>query len=254
MNYDSATSQCYLYAHVTAHKSGSGGTWKSYDQKLKPGTAESCHDTAGLVSAWESDGSLKTLAALSAKHNKSVLLSFGYQSRPDAHRAPVGALRPGGTDCSVWVRCYDEPCQASLAEAALTAFSSKPFFSGALWSYWSTDPTQGGRSDSSRSPRGKPAEAVLRKFFGADSLEVPPVSATLPGNDDATRSASSGGRGSGLAPAGARNGYVFGTGEWSAPNVTLADAKLSIGNAVKAGANALEFMVTLYLLRGKDLS
>ena len=51
---------------------------------------------------------------------------------------------------------------------------------------------------------------------------------------DTTSTSSSGGR-SGKAPEGARNGYVFGTGEWSASNVSLADAKLSIDNVVAAG-------------------
>ena len=55
------------------------------------------------------------------------MLSFGYQSRPDAHRAPAGALRPGHTDCSVWVRCYDEGCQASLADAVRKSAFFEPF-------------------------------------------------------------------------------------------------------------------------------
>ena len=264
INYDELSSQCYLYAHVTAHKSAGNSTWRSYEQRLQPGTASSCHDTAGLISAWESDQSMQILTQLSAKFNRKVLLSFGYQSRPDAHRAPGGALRPGATDCSVWIRCYDEACQASLADAALTAFSKAPFLSGVLWSYWSADPTQGGRSDSSRSPRGKTAEGTLRKYFGAASLAVPAVSATLPedGTGD-TGSSGAGGRGTissnpdrrmtiNAAKAGMRNGYVFGTGEWSAANVTLTEAQLSIDNAVAAGANALEFMVTYYAKHGVE--
>ena len=236
VNYDPKTTQCYLYTRV-AEREPQAGTWRSYDQQLVAG-ASSCHDTAGLVSAWESDASMAALAALAARHKKSVVLSFGYQSRPDAHRAPAGALRPGRTDCSVWNRCYDEVCQASLAQAALTAFGTKQFFGGALWSYWSTDPTQGGISDSSRSPRGKTTEGVLRRFFGADSPEVPPVSALAEEYADAVSVASEGARG-GPAPAGARNGYVFGTGEWSAANLTLADAKRSLDSMVAAGANAV---------------
>jgi hypothetical protein len=64
INFDVVTSQCYLYAHVTAHKpagNSSGSTWKSYDQQLQPGSAASCHDTAGLVSAWESDVSMTAM-------------------------------------------------------------------------------------------------------------------------------------------------------------------------------------------------
>jgi hypothetical protein len=96
---------------------------------------------------------------------------------------------------------------------------------------------------------------VLRKFFGAHSLAVPPVLATLPiaattittttaavdttstssTSTSGTSSTSSSGGRSGKAPEGARNGYVFGTGEWSASNVSLADAKLSIDNVVAAG-------------------
>ena len=96
---------------------------------------------------------------------------------------------------------------------------------------------------------------MLRKFFRAHSLAVPPVLATLPSaattittttaavdttstsstSTSGTSSTSSSGGRSGKAPEGARNGYVFGTGEWSASNVSLADAKLSIDNVVAAG-------------------
>lgn len=54
------------------------------------------------------------------------------------------------------------------------------------------------------------------------------------------------------AKAGMRNGYVFGTGEWSAANITLTEAQLSVDNAVAAGANALEFMVTYYAKDGVE--
>ena len=57
---------------------------------------------------------------------------------------------------------------------------------------------------------------------------------------------------SGPAPAGARNGYVFGTGEWSAANLTLREMMQSMDNAVAAGSNALEFMVTWYALDGVE--
>ena len=207
IQWDSATRQCYLYAHVTGTKPAGNSTWRSFTQALVPGASASCSDTAGLVRSWKATGILETLAELHSRHNRSVLLSFGYQSRPDAHRAPAGALRPGVTDCSVWMRCYDDACQASLVQAALTAFSSQPFFGGALYSYWSTDPSQGGRSDSSRTPRGKSAEGVLRKWFGAQDLAVPPIgiSAALPVVSHYPVDVSSG-----PAPAGARNGYVFG--------------------------------------------
>ena len=251
INWDSLTMQCYLFAHVTGRKAAGSSTWRSFAQTVATGGAESCADTAGLVRTWKADGIIQTLAKLHTRYDKPVIVSFGYQSRPDAHRALAGALRPGYTDCSVWVRCYDDACQASLAEAALAAFSGQPFFGGALWSYWSTDPSQGGRSDSSRSPRGKVAEGVLRKWFGADSISVPPidVSSALPTPEEALNGAA-GDEQVAPAPAGSRNGYVFGTGEWSATNLTLAEAKQSMDMAVEAGVNALEFMVTWYALDG----
>lgn len=232
MNWDAASQQCHLYTQVTQHKPARASSWRSFQQEQQPGAAESCHDTAGLVRTWKANGIMANLTALHARYKIPVVLSFGYQSRPDAHRAPDGAIRPGYTDCSVWLRCYDDACQASLASAALSAFSSQPFFAGALWSYWSTDPTQGGRSDSSRSPRGKMTEGVLRKWFGAESLDVPPIDVTRALPAAASESTGAGGTRSGPAPAGARNGYVFGTGEWSATNLSLAEAQQSIDNAV----------------------
>lgn len=232
IQWDSATKQCYLYAHVTGTKPAGNSTWRSFTQSLARGSVASCTDTVGLVRSWQNDGILETLSALHKRYNKTVVASFGYQSRPDAHRAPAGALRPGYTDCSVWMRCYDDACQASLVQAALTAFSSESFFGGALYSYWSTDPSQGGRSDSSRAVRGKAAEGVLRNWFGAESFAVPPidVSLALPDTTNVVTSASAASSiveaTSGPAPAGARNGYVFGTGEWSAANLTLTEVKI----------------------------
>ena len=85
--------------------------------------------------------------------------------------------------------------------------------------------------------RGKPAETVLRRWFGGDPAperrrRAPPLAAP-PASPTASPTA------------GKRNGFVFGTGEWSDPSIGAdsAAALESIDTAVSAGANALEFMV-----------
>jgi hypothetical protein len=245
-------SQCYLWSHVVSTKPAAGG-WRSFSQSVRPGWPADCSDPALLAAAWNSTTLLHSAVAASQRHGKPfVVTAMGYQSRPLAHRSPAGVVRPGGSDCSGWERCYDTRCQAALFSAFQAAWTGLPGFQGSYVWHWPSDPTAGGTSDSSFTPRGKEAEAVLRRWYGAKSDVVPPLDpfALLGrsgrGGSSATRASPA---------AGKRNGYVFGTGEWSNPafGPTSPESFRSIDNAVTvAGVNALEFMVTWYFFSDSD--
>jgi hypothetical protein len=78
------------------------------------------------------------------------------------------------------------------------------------------------------------ATTITTTTAAVDTTSTSSTSTSSTSTSGTSSTSSSGGR-SGKAPEGARNGYVFGTGEWSASNVSLDDAKLSIDNVVAAG-------------------
>lgn len=55
--------------------------------------------------------------------------------------------------------------QADAYQAFFESFQGKPWWEGVFWWSLSTDPHQGGATDSSYTFHGKPAEAVLKQFF-----------------------------------------------------------------------------------------
>lgn len=57
--------------------------------------------------------------------------------------------------------------QENLYEAALVALGYAPWFNGAFFFNWDTDPGFGGQDNYCMTPQGKPAEQVLRDYFGA---------------------------------------------------------------------------------------
>ena len=56
--------------------------------------------------------------------------------------------------------------QALLYESFINSWASEPAIGGIIW--WEWDKSAGGGTDYNYTPRGKPAEAVLRKWFGSE--------------------------------------------------------------------------------------
>ena len=120
-------------------------------------------DEATLLRLWE--GIEVQLAALHAKFNRSIIFSeMGYCSG-DSGRCfrnmpadEVPSLRT--TNASL-------EAQAVQYEAALKAFSKHAWWLGVFWWNWATDPSFGGRGNSCMDPKFKPAEDVLRRWYGA---------------------------------------------------------------------------------------
>ena len=239
-NYNTTAATCFLYAQVKEYTTDA--TAAAYTQAAAAGMAAEC--AAGpLKLAWATVDKDAGWQSLARRLNKKVIFSaVGYQSRPFAYRAPAGIVRVGGVDCSCWNRCYDPSCQAALYTAFFEHFftsAASGEIDGVFSNGWSLDPTAGGPSDSSHTVRAKPAEAIVRHWFGASPTIAAERRPTAERRHRAPASQQT---------AGKRNGFVFGTGEWSNPSIApdSAAALESIDAAVGAGANALEFMVTWY--------
>jgi glycosyl hydrolase family 113 len=99
------------------------------------------------------------LARLATATGKPLLFGeAGYMSSTYAGRAPYDpnqAYKP------------DHKVQANAYQALLETFGPQPWWLGVVWWEWSF--AYGGERDLTYTPRGKPAEEVLRRFYGARS-------------------------------------------------------------------------------------
>jgi hypothetical protein len=95
---------------------------------------------------------------LSRQWNRPIILAeVGYMSVDGTNRVPGYWALDGATD-------PDE--QALAYQSVFEAFSGKSWWGGVFWWSYSTDPNQGGLADRGYSPHNKPAEDVLRRYFG----------------------------------------------------------------------------------------
>ena len=138
-----------------------------------------------MTAAWAP--TVQMLGQLSAAHGgrRILLTAAGAQSRPNCHMHPwgTGGARQGDGndqgDVSAWPVAYDVECQARVYASLIDAFSphADTWWAGVLFWRWSSDPTQGGPSDSDFCPHGKSAEAVFtnwtnRGVGGADGADT----------------------------------------------------------------------------------
>lgn len=99
------------------------------------------------------------LADLSARWGKPILFTeIGYSSLAGASRAPANCCSEGGT------LALDE--QANAYQAAFESLYSEPWFAGLFWWAWDTNPLAGGPCDGGFTPHDKPAEDVVRAWYG----------------------------------------------------------------------------------------
>jgi hypothetical protein len=110
-----------------------------------------------LVTAWSSY--VDELADLSDRWNKPIVFTeIGYRSIDGAARWPWDWQRTASIDLQEQSDCY---------EAAFEAVWDQPWFGGLFWWDWSADPGYGGPQNDDYTPFGKPAEDVLRTWYGA---------------------------------------------------------------------------------------
>jgi len=128
---------------------------------------------AQLTAAWSPI--VATLDNLAEKWQKPFLFTeIGYRSIDGANRHPWDWQIDGAVDLAE---------QAELYEAALAAVYDQPWFAGVYWWSWDVDPYQGGPCDKNYTIYDKPAEAVLRRWYGAPPRPIDPPP---PAGDGAT--------------------------------------------------------------------
>ena len=127
-----------------------------------PLTEEARPSVAELKAAWRNgkqkltmgSDSYRVVEELAQKTGKKVLFGeAGYRSREFAARQPFdGTARHGEPSGEV---------QANAYQALLETFDAKPWWRGVLWWDWEI----ASANDTSFSPRGKPAEALLTRWI-----------------------------------------------------------------------------------------
>lgn len=128
-----------------------------------PLTDENDPTVAELIAGWAPH--VATLSNLANQWSKSIILTeIGYRSQDGANRHPWD-WRSGGA--------IDLQEQADAYQAALESVYDQPWFAGMYWWSWDTDPFQGGPCDDGYTPHDKPAEDVLRAWYGAPPHPVP---------------------------------------------------------------------------------
>jgi Glycoside Hydrolase Family 113 len=116
-----------------------------------------------LRAAWKPY--VASLASLSAKWQKPIILTeIGYRSLDGAARYPWDWQIQGKVDLQEQADCY---------QAALESIYNEPWFAGIYWWSWSPDPLEGGPEDAGYTPHGKPAEEILRMWFGGQHPRAP---------------------------------------------------------------------------------
>ncbi len=112
-----------------------------------------------LKAAWTEKGYIALLGNLSKRFNKPIIFTeFGYPSKDGANRWPGWWTREAPIDLQEQADCY---------QAALEVLWGKPWLAGIFWWQWfaNTSIWPGGPNDDSYTPYGKPAEAVLKRFY-----------------------------------------------------------------------------------------
>lgn len=128
-------------------------------------TNPSVHPTVEqLEAAWQ--GPKAILADLSRKYNRPIILTeIGYRSRHGCTMKPWDSWETSQLDMEE---------QANAYEAAFRQLFNQPWLAGMFWWMWSADPFESGPCDMGYTPAEKPAEDVLRHWYGAPPRPVEP--------------------------------------------------------------------------------
>ncbi|MGC8880178.1 MAG: glycoside hydrolase family 113 [Anaerolineae bacterium] len=118
-----------------------------------------------LEAAWARPKTI--LAELSAKYRKPILLTeIGYRSRQGCTAKPWDSWETSQLDMEE---------QANAYEAAFRQLFKEPWLAGMFWWMWSADPFESGPCDMGYTPAEKPAEDILRRWYGAPPRPVEPI-------------------------------------------------------------------------------
>jgi hypothetical protein len=122
---------------------------------------------AGLTTVWQNHAtSIQNWRTNRGLTDKQVLFTeVGYQSANGSAHEPFGV---SGTPT------LDLAEQADSYRALLSVMTTKPWWDGAFWWSWETNPYAGGSSDAGFTPQGKPAQTVLQEYYGGTTPPPPP--------------------------------------------------------------------------------
>jgi hypothetical protein len=116
-----------------------------------------------LKAAWAPH--VAVLASLSSNWERPVIFTeIGYRSVDGSNRRPWDFNVSGPVDLQE---------QADAYQATFESVYDQPWLAGMFWWAWTTDPFQGGPCDDSYTPHDKPAEDVLRAWYGAPPRPTP---------------------------------------------------------------------------------
>lgn len=91
-----------------------------------------------------------------------IFTEIGYRSLDGANMQPWNWEIQGSVDLIEQAFCY---------QAVIRTFDGKPWFAGIYWWNWEPDPSLGGISDTGYTPQKKPAESILKKWYGGESSQ-----------------------------------------------------------------------------------
>jgi hypothetical protein len=118
---------------------------------------------AELKAAWQPH--ISTLETLASTWNKPIIFTeIGYRSQDGASQHPWDAQISGTVDLQE---------QADAYQATFESVFDQSWFAGMYWWAWETDLFQGGPCDDDYTPYDKPAEDVLRAWYGAPRASKP---------------------------------------------------------------------------------
>jgi hypothetical protein len=122
---------------------------------------------AGLTTAWQNQATtIQNWRTNRGLTDKQILFTeVGYQSANGSAHEPFGV---SGTPT------LDLAEQADSYRALLSVMTTKPWWDGAFWWSWETNPLAGGTNDTGFTPQSKPAQAVLQEYYGGATPPPPP--------------------------------------------------------------------------------
>lgn len=136
-----------------------------------PLTSKDDPTTGELAAAWAPI--VANLATLAQTWQKPIVFTeIGYRSLEGANKAPWDWQSGGPWDLQEQEDCY---------RAAFEAVWHQPWFAGMYWWAWETNPLQGGPCDNGYTPANKPAENIVRQWYGAPPRVHTPPPAADPG-------------------------------------------------------------------------
>jgi hypothetical protein len=102
---------------------------------------------------------------LAQRYNKPYMfVEIGYRSIAGSNEDPWNWARLGPPDMTT---------QAQTYEALLRYWQDQPHYAGTIWWNWNVNPNAGGHNDTRYTPQNKPAEEVLRQYWGGHVPQNP---------------------------------------------------------------------------------